>query len=195
MIRFKHILFVLVFLSLTAGQAQNEYVISVEHKSKNLPFGLTKQISSTKPVVALALSGGGARGLAQIGILEALDEAGINVDMIVGTSMGSIIGGLYSAGYSVEQLDSIARSTDWNDLLASERETDRRELFIDQKVTEDKAVFSLRLKGLTPVLPTSINNGQKLSNFLNLLTLQAPIHIDSSFDELKTKFRADAPIW
>ncbi len=190
MIRFKHILFVLVFLSLAAVQAQSEYVISIEHKSKNLPFGLTKEISSTKPVVALALSGGGARGLAQIGILKALDEAGIKVDMIVGTSMGSIIGGLYSAGYSVEQLDSIARNTDWNDLLASERETNRRELFIDQKVTEDKAVFSLRLKGLTPVLPTSINNGQKLSNYLNLLTLQAPIHVDSSFDELRTKFRA-----
>jgi NTE family protein len=190
MIRFNHILFILLFIGLTASQAQNEYVISIQHKSKNLPFGLTKEISSTKPVIALALSGGGARGLAQIGILKALEEAGIKVDMIVGTSMGSIIGGLYSAGYSVEQLDSIAKNTDWNDLLSSERETNRRELFVDQKVTEDKAIFSLRLKGLTPVLPTSINNGQKLSNYLNLLTLQAPIHVDSSFDELKTRFRA-----
>ncbi len=190
MIRFKQILFVLLLLGLTAGQAQNEYVISIKHIKKELPFGLTKEVSAEKPVIALALSGGGARGLAQIGILKALEEAGIKVDMIVGTSMGSIIGGLYSAGYSVAQLDSIARNTDWNDLLSSEHETNRRELFIDQKVTEDKAIFSLRLKGLSPVLPTSINNGQKLSNYLNLLTLQAPIHIDSSFDELKTKFRA-----
>ncbi len=190
MIRFKQILFILVLISLTAVQAQTSYVVSIPHKSKNLPFGLREEVSSTKPIVALALSGGGARGLAQIGILKALEEAGIKIDMIVGTSMGSIIGGLYSAGYSIDQLDSIARNTDWNDLLSSERETDRRELFIDQKVTEDKAIFSLRLKGLTPVLPTSINNGQKLSNYLNLLTLQAPIHTDSSFDELKTKFRA-----
>ncbi len=190
MIRFNQIIIILLLISLTAVQAQSEYTISIKHKSKNLPFGLSKEVASSKPVVALALSGGGARGLAQIGILKALEEAGIRVDMIVGTSMGSIIGGLYSAGYSVEQLDSIARNTDWNDLLSSERETNRRELFIDQKVTEDKAIFSLRLKGLTPVLPTSINNGQKLSNYLNLLTLQAPIHVDSSFDELKTKFRA-----
>ncbi len=190
MIRFNQILFVLLILGLTAVHAQSEYVIYIKHKSKDLPFGLSKEVSSTKPVVALALSGGGARGLAQIGILKALEESGIGVDMIVGTSMGSIIGGLYSAGYSVEQLDSIAQNTDWNDLLSSEHETDRRELFIDQKVTEDKAIFSLRLKALTPVLPTAINNGQKLSNYLNLLTLQAPIHVDSSFDELKTKFRA-----
>ncbi len=190
MIRFNQILFILLLVSLTAVQAQSEYVISIQHKNKALPFGLSKEVSSTQPVVALALSGGGARGLAQIGVLKALEEAGIKVDIIVGTSMGSIIGGLYSAGYSVEQLDSIALDTDWNDLLSSERETNRRELFIDQKVTEDKAIFTLRLKGLTPLLPTSINNGQKLSNFLNLLTLQAPIHIDSSFDELKTKFRA-----
>ena len=49
--------------------------------------------------------------------------------LIVGTSMGSVIGGLYAAGYSVEQLDSIARNTDWNDLLSPDRETDRRESF------------------------------------------------------------------
>ena len=190
MIRLKQIFILLMLFGLTAAHSQSVCVVSVEHKSKALPFGLRKEVPGTKPVVALALSGGGARGLAQIGVLEALEEAGINVDIIVGTSMGSVIGGLYSAGYSVKQLDSIAVNTDWNELLSSERETNRRELFVDQKVTEDKAIFSLRLKGLTPVLPTSINNGQRLSSYLNLLTLQAPIHVDSSFDELRTKFRA-----
>ncbi|MEJ2617593.1 MAG: patatin-like phospholipase family protein, partial [Ignavibacteriaceae bacterium] len=190
MVRFNHIFIFLFLFVFAAAHSQSKYVISIEHNSHKLPFGLSKEVSKTKPVVALALSGGGARGLAQIGILKALEEAGIKVDIIIGTSMGSIIGGLYSAGYSVHQLDSIARNTNWNDLLSSERETNRRELFIDQKVTEDKAIFSLRMKGLTPILPTSINNGQKLSNYLNLLTLQAPIHADSSFDELKTKFRA-----
>ena len=104
--------------------------------------------------------------------------------------MGSIIGGLYSAGYSIPQIDSIAVNTDWDMLLASDRETNRRDLFIDQKITEDKAIFALRLKGLTPILPTSLRGGQKISNFLNLLTFQAPIHISSSFNELKGKFRA-----
>lgn len=190
MVQVKYIFIIVILIGVTVLHSQSRLVISIEHKTETIPFGLKTKAPEDKPVVALALSGGGARGFAQIGILKAFEEAGININMIVGTSMGSIIGGLYSAGYSIEQLDSIAVNTNWDDLLASERETNRRELFVDQKITEDKAIFSLRLKGLTPVLPTSINNGQKLSNFLNLLTLQAPIHIKNSFDELKTRFRA-----
>jgi len=190
MIRFIKILVLIFLLGFSAVHSQSRDTISVEHKTKFLPFGLTKEIPSARPVVAMALSGGGARGFAQIGVLKALDEAGIKVDIIIGTSMGSIIGGLYSAGYSIKQLDSIAVNTNWDDLLASDRQTDRRELFVDQKITEDKAIFSLRLKGFTPILPTSLNNGQKLSNFLNLLTLQAPIHVRNNFDELTTRFRA-----
>jgi NTE family protein len=140
--------------------------------------------------VALALSGGGARGIAQIGVIKALEENGIPIDVIVGTSMGSIIGGLYAAGYSVDQLDSIAENAPWDNILSFEHQTNRRELFVDQKITADKAIFTLRLKGLTPVFPTSINDGQKLSNYLNLLTLQAPVHVRSSFDEFRIKFRA-----
>jgi NTE family protein len=104
--------------------------------------------------------------------------------------MGSIVGGLYAAGYDVEKLDSIATTTDWNDLLALNTQSNRRDLFVDQKVTEDKAILSLRLDGLNPILPTSFNDGQKLSNHLNILTFNAPLHSDTSFDLLKIKFRA-----
>jgi NTE family protein len=183
----------LIFILLTftiAVFTQQEVTISVVYKTKNLPYGLHKKIPDPRPVVALALSGGGSRGISQIGVIRALEEAGIPIDIIAGTSMGSIIGGLYSAGYSTDDLDSIARATDWKSLLTLERQTNRTDLFVDQKITEDKAVFSLRLKGLTPIIPTSFNNGQRLSNFLNLLTLQAPIHTNSGFDELKTNFSA-----
>ncbi len=190
MINFKKIIIVLFPLLISTSLAQVTHTISVEYKIKKLPFGLTERIPKPMPVVALALSGGGARGLAQIGVLKAIQEARIPVSLIVGTSMGSIVGGLYSAGYSINQLDSIAVNTNWDNLLASDRETNRRELFVDQKITEDKAIFSLRLKGLNLVLPTSLNNGEKLSNYLNILTFQAPIHADSSFDELRNKFRA-----
>lgn len=164
--------------------------LTVKHKTKNISFGLKKEVSVNEPTVALALSGGGARGLAQIGVLRALLGAGIQPDMIVGTSMGSIVGGLYAAGYSVDQIDSIAINTDWANLLAIEKQTDRRDLFIDQKVSEDKAVFTLRLKGVSPVLPTALNNGMFIMNFLNLLTLQAPIHVKNSFDDLRTRYLA-----
>ncbi len=169
---------------------QEKINLVVEHKTKNLSYGLTEEVPDNKPVIALALSGGGARGLAQIGIIRALLEAGIQPDLIVGTSMGSIVGGLYAAGYSVNQMDSIAINTDWDKLLAIEKQTDRRDLFVDQKVSEDRAIFTLRLNGLTPVLPTALNNGMFIMNFLNLLTLNAPIHVNNSFDDLRADFIA-----
>jgi NTE family protein len=178
------------FLFIAVSFPQETDTLRVNYFIKKLPFGLYEKVPAPRPVVALALSGGGARGLAQIGVLKAFEENNIPIDIIVGTSMGSIVGGLYAAGYSVNELDSIARNTEWDYLLAFDRESNRRELFIDQKITEDKAIFALKLKGLTPLLPTSINDGQKLSNFLNLLTLQAPIHVKNSFDELNVKFRA-----
>src|SRR3989304_10192637 len=186
---FKIIFIVILFTFTTVLKSQSQHTVNIEYKKNKLPFGLEEKVPQNKPIVALALSGGGARGLAQIGVLKALEEAGIDLDIIVGTSMGSIIGGLYAAGYSVDQLDSIAENTNWNDLLSLEGETDRGELFIDQKVTEDKAILTLRLDGLSPIIPTSINTGHRLSNYLNLLTLQAPVH-SYSFDDLKIKFRA-----
>ena len=159
-------------------------------RTVKLPFDLTYQVPAFCPKVAIALSGGGAKGLAQIGVLEALKDNEIPIEIIVGTSMGSVIGGLYSAGYSLAQIDSISENTNWEDILASARETDRKELFVDQKITEDKAIFSLRLKGLTPIIPTSINNGQRLTSYLNLLAFQAPIHVKKNFDDLRYKFRA-----
>lgn len=187
----KKLFFIVIpIVGVTTSIAQNTSTISIEFRTEKLRFGLDKQIPNDRPIVAVALSGGGSRGLAQIGVLRALEEAGIPIDMIVGTSMGSIIGGLYASGYSINQLDSIVSYTDWDGLLSPDRETERRELFIDQKITEDKAIFALRLQGFNPVIPTSLNTGHKLSNYLNLLTLQAPIHVKESFDDLKIKFRA-----
>jgi NTE family protein len=176
------------FLSISF--AQQTEIIKLETTERQLPFGLSEIISKENPTVALALSGGGARGLAQIGVLKALEEGGLPVDLIVGTSMGSIVGGLYAAGYSISELDSTAKNIDWASLISLERKTNRRDLFVDQKITEDKAVLSLRLQGLKPIIPTSINDGQRLSNQLNLLILQAPIHIKENFDNLLYKFRA-----
>lgn len=190
MYKLKIITFLLAVSLMSNITAQSSEVISIETFPRRLPFGLTEDISKNNPVIAVALSGGGARGLAQIGVLKALKEAGISIDLIVGTSMGSIVGGLFSAGYSIEELDSLAKSIDWNSFISLDRKINRRELFVDQKITEDKAVLNLRLQGLNPIIPTSINDGQRLSNQLNLLTLQAPIHAKEDFDNLLYKFRA-----
>ncbi|MGE5679748.1 MAG: patatin-like phospholipase family protein, partial [Bacillota bacterium] len=168
----------------------SEHIINLRYKEKKLPFGLTEKVTTCQPSVALVLSGGGSRGLSQIGVLKALQERKIPVSSIVGTSMGSILGGLYSAGYSIPELDSIVHTIPWNQFLTSTDEANRNDLFVDQKITEDKALITFRLEGLHVVLPTSINNGQRFSSFLNLLTLNAPIHVKSNFDELRYDYKA-----
>ncbi len=189
MVYFKKLIFVIFFLPFVTF-SQTVYNISVPTRTQDLPFGLKYKVPGFYPRIAVALSGGGARGLSQLGVLKALEENNISLDIIAGTSMGSIIGGLYSAGYSLNQIDSIAKNTNWATILAPSRETDRKELFVDQKITEDKAIFALRLKGLTPEIPTAINNGLRLSNYLNMITLQAPVHIKKNFDDLRYRFRA-----
>jgi NTE family protein len=74
---------------------------------------------SERPKIGLTLSGGGARGLAHIGILKALDSAGLHVDFVTGTSMGSVIGGLYATGYSGKEIEQIAKHIDWDILFTN----------------------------------------------------------------------------
>src|SRR6188768_4080603 len=68
--------------------------------------------------IGLTLSGGGAKGIAHVGILQAIDSAGLNIDYITGTSMGSIVGALYAAGYSGNDLQKITRELDWINLFS-----------------------------------------------------------------------------
>ena len=185
----KLFLFLVLLVFSQALFPQETKRLDLNLKKVNLPFGLTAIQSNYYPNVSLVLSGGGARGLSQIGILKAITEENLKFSMIVGTSMGSIVGGLFSAGYKIDELDSILTTANWNDFFSVSENT-RNELFVDQKITEDKAILALRLDGLSPVIPTAINTGQKVSNFLNMLVLNAPLHITSSFDSLLYKYRA-----
>ncbi|MBQ9284990.1 MAG: patatin-like phospholipase family protein [Bacteroidaceae bacterium] len=82
----------------------------------------TKHTAEARPKVGLVLGGGGAKGAAEVGVLKVIERAGIPIDYIVGTSIGSIVGGLYATGYRAEEMDSIFRAQTWLSLL-----TDRRE--------------------------------------------------------------------
>ncbi len=183
----KAILFLLIFIP--AISAQEKVKLSLEYTGRRLPFGLTEKVPADFPKITIALSGGGSRGIAHLGGLKAFEENNIPFDCIFGTSMGSIIGGMYAAGYDVQQIDSIVTAAKW-DSFFSTREINRNELFVDQKVTEEKAIFAVRLNGLTPVIPSSINTGQPVANFLNLITLFAPIHADDDFGKLLYDFKA-----
>ena len=150
-----------------------------------LPFKSVK-----RPKVAVVLSGGGARGMASIGVLKALEDADIPVDFIAGTSIGSIVGGLYASGYSIQQLRTMIDTTNWDDVLSFNDEARRSDLFLDQKVAADRSLLTVRFEGLEPVLPQSLSTGQRLTNYLNLLVLQGIYHPNPSFDDLRIPFRA-----
>ena len=187
---FKKIVAALFLIFSFVSSAQTTETLLLKTHTVNLPFELSRKIPLDEPTIGLALSGGGARGLTQIGVIKALEESGIQTNVIAGTSIGSIIGGCYASGYSVEEMDSIVVHTDWDQLLSISNTMERRELFVDQKIAEDWSLLTLRLDGLTPIIPTSFNEGLRLSNYLTLLCLNAPVTTEESFDSLWIKYRA-----
>jgi len=143
-----------------------------------------------RPRVAVVLSGGGARGIAQVGVLKALEENGIPIDFVAATSLGAVVGGLYASGYSPAELESLAVNTDWDEVLLLTGDTKRSDLVVEQKQESDRTFFSLRFEGFEPVLPAAVSSGQRLTDFLNFQVLQAVYHTDSTFDDLKIPFIA-----
>lgn len=93
--------------------AQKSTLVLLFLFSFQINFAQAPDSLSQRPKIGLVLSGGGAKGLAHIGVLKVIEEAGIKIDYIGGTSMGAIIGGLYASGYSAHQLDSIFNKLDY----------------------------------------------------------------------------------
>ncbi|MCI0695911.1 BamA/TamA family outer membrane protein [candidate division KSB1 bacterium] len=140
--------------------------------------------------VGLALSGGGARALFQIGVLQALEEHGIAIDFIAGTSMGSVVGGLYAAGYNVTQLYDIALTIPWDDITVDT--PPRTNLFLAQRQERERAFLQVRFRGVKPYIPPAITAGQKLMTVLADLTMRANYRASAGFDHLRIPFRAMA---
>ncbi len=148
----------------------------------------TGELSSPRPKIGLALSGGGARGFAHIGVLKVLEEVGIPIDRIAGTSMGSVMGGLYALGYSPEELARLAVTMNWQDAFSDN--PPRKTLFFEQKKEASKYLLEIGFKGYKLQIPSGLSAGQKLSNLLALLTI--PAAGITNFDDLKIPYRAVA---
>lgn len=142
--------------------------------------------STTRPKVGLVLSGGGAKGSAHIGVLKVLEDLGIQVDYVAGTSMGSIMGGMYSLGYNAAEMDTIIRGMDWsiymsNTVRRSELSTQRKldnmryllsipfstGLGLLDNLDSQKENNGTGIADFTTSLPAGVINGQ---NVLNLFT-------------------------
>lgn len=134
--------------------------------------------------VGLVLSGGGAKGFAHIGVLKVLEEAGIRVDYIGGTSMGAIIGALYASGYNAQQLDSIIRHTDFSNILQDILPRESKSFY--QKENDEKYVITLPVKGKSIGLPSAISKGQNVFNLYSRLTEH--VHDIQDFNNLPIPF-------
>jgi NTE family protein len=134
---------------------------------------------STRPKVALVLSGGGAKGFAHIGVLKVLEEEGIPIDLIVGTSMGSLVGGIYSIGYREAELVKLVKSLDWETILSDE--IPRIFLSKNDQLLKQRYIFSLPItedKKLS--LPQGLIKGQNVLNTFCGLTGNVPTDADFS---------------
>lgn len=141
-------------------------------------------IPKTDLKVGLVLSGGGAKGFAHIGVLKVLEEAGIRVDYIGGTSMGAIIGALYASGYNAHQLDSIIRQTDFATILQDKLPRESKSFY--QKENDEKYIITLPVKGKNIGLPSAISKGQNVFNLFSRLTEH--VHDIQDFNNLPIPF-------
>ncbi len=153
-----------------------------------ISFVSKAQNGEKAPKIGLVLSGGGAKGLAHIGVLKILEEYGIEPDYIVGTSMGSIVGGLYAIGYSASEIERISKRLDWDDHFSDY--ISQRSISIEEKHELSKYIGQIAFKRFRPILPKGLILGQKLS--ITLASLMWTAHQINEFDSLAIPFRCVA---
>jgi NTE family protein len=141
--------------------------------------------TNKRPKIGLVLSGGGAKGLAHVGVLKVLEEAGVIPDYISGTSMGSIVGGLYAIGYSADELSKLNQSINWSVLLSDN--IPLRNVALDEKHDYKRSFVELPIREKKVMLPSGLLEGQNLAMLLSGLTWRTA-GIDS-FDRFPYPFR------
>ena len=182
------------------------HIVTIVCVLLTLPL-LAKEVKDIgrRPKVALVLCGGGAKGAAHVGVIKALEESGVEVDMVLSTSIGGIVGGMYAIGYDSHKMDSLFRNVDWSHLLSNN--IPRREVSFYKKLMDDKYLFKVPFSTLydrnnrevrqnakdadasknpaMAMFPSGLVNGQ---NVFNLLTTLSGGYQDS------LDFKKDLPI-
>ncbi|MFT3934691.1 MAG: patatin-like phospholipase family protein [Chitinophagaceae bacterium] len=138
-----------------------------------------------RPKIGLTLSGGGAKGLAHIGILKAIDSAGLKIDYITGTSMGAVIGSLYSIGYPADSIEKMARIINWDLILSNQASL--RTLSMEEKEEYNKYTVELPWVNHGFQLPTGVLQGQEL--WLKLSEMLYPVYNIKDFSKFNIPFK------
>ena len=143
-----------------------------------------------RPKIGLVLSGGGSRALVHIGVLKALEENNIPIDLIVGTSMGSMLGGLYASGYDPDALLRIMKHINWQGIYKDA--PGRSVLYVGQKAEQDRYLLPIRFDNGNPFIPVAYSPGQRILSILSDLILKAQYQARDNFDNLRIPFRSVA---
>ncbi len=140
--------------------------------------------SKERPKVGLVLSGGGAKGFAYIGLLRVMQEVGLRVDYVGGTSIGSIMGGLYAIGYSPDEIEKMIKSQNWDELIKDE--IPRKYVAYEEKEFLENSLVSLPLKKRKIGLKQAMYQGQEVNLLLNRFF--SPAWNTTDFNKLQTPF-------
>jgi len=141
-------------------------------------------VSKKRPKIGLVLSGGGAKGFAHIGVLKALEKAGVKIDYIGGTSMGAVVGGLYASGYSATQIDSIFYNTNFDELLKDYIPRSSKSFY--EKRNDEMYAIALPFHKLKIGIPIALSKGMYNYNLLCKLTHK--VRYTKDFDKLPIPF-------
>jgi NTE family protein len=149
---------------------------------------LIGQTNKARPKIGLTLSGGGAKGLAHIGILKAIDSAGLQIDYVTGTSMGSIIGAMYASGYSGDSIETMGREMDWDMLLSNS--SSLRSIGMQEKEDYSKYAVELPWENHTLRIPSGVLESQEL--WLKFGEFFFPVHHIKDFSKFPRSFKCIA---
>lgn len=178
-VRFLRIVCVCLLTAVCSGRmcAQGHEMVNISYDpaEDSLFFAAMQQrmaeIRKVRPTVALVLSGGGAKGISHVGVLKYLEERGIPVDFVAGTSMGGLVGGFYSLGYSALEIDSMVRAIDWQVMMSDnvplEYYSYRRKSY------KERYVMDIPFTGadFIPSLPSGVKSGLNVYNLLSAVSV------------------------
>lgn len=190
--RFFAALSLMLFLAVAEGMAQPASPVSPRHmKARMMKLSATSvdpqsdsvaivamnermdsiRLAEGRPTVALVLSGGGAKGASHVGVLKYLEEKEIPIDMILGTSMGGLVGGLYALGYGADDLDEILRTTDWATALSDR--VNHRNVPYNVKMRRQRYLVSIPFHYSKKDFAAKVGDGVRYSARRNKLDLSA----------------------
>ena len=169
-------LFIILIMPLTSQQS--------EYEVKESKYIVQDTVYKTRPSVGIVLSGGGAKGFSHIGVLKVIEEAGLPIDYIAGTSMGSIVGGLYAIGYSPEMMHTLVKEQNWDAVMSDA--IPRKYISVDEKMLDRHYLATFPFRNKKIEMKSAIYDGAMVNLLLARLT--SPAYKIDDFSELSIPF-------